>query len=390
MTGIKVKSIYFVLYMAFASWRVFYNVYLEQHQFTGVQIGVINALIQASLFIVVPVWGIIADKRGIRPSLRIAVISSAVVLFILAYVLNFWVLIFVVILLMLFHHPLGPLADALAVQFSESDIRYNYGNMRMWGSLGWAVASIIGGLVFVRTDLKFVFSVASLLFIVTLLFLRTPKSPATKLYHPHFQQIRLSDIIKNKALFFFIFILFAYGIACSPVNTYINLYFTGLGADNYVVGLAYAIQALAEVPFFLIGNYFLKRLGARTVIIFSMFVMAVRLFVYALFPSITVGLMMGALQGITLSFFLVGVVEFLHRHLPAGRHATAQSIIWALYFGIGNMTGNLVIGILKDSKGMVGVMQLFAFFTLVILLITSFDFMIIGRRSLAAGVSVKQ
>ena len=77
MTGRKVISIYFILYMGFASWRVFYNVYLDDNGFSGTQIGVINALIQASLFVVVPIWGYIADKRGIRPTLRIAVFASA-------------------------------------------------------------------------------------------------------------------------------------------------------------------------------------------------------------------------------------------------------------------------------------------------------------------------
>jgi MFS transporter, PPP family, 3-phenylpropionic acid transporter len=380
MTGAKVKAIYLILYMAFACWRVFYNVYLEQNQFTGIQIGVINALIQATLFIVVPVWGIIADKRGIRPSLRIAVIGSAAVLFLLAYVLNFWLLIIVILILTLFHHALGPLTDALAVQFSELNKKYNFGNLRMWGSLGWAIASIAGGFIFVRVDLKYAFSLSGILFIVSLLFLRTPKSPQTKLFHPHFQQIKIRELTNNKALLFFLLILFMYGIACSPVNAYINLYLTELGADNYTIGLAYAIQALIEVPFFLIGNYLLNRLGARKVIVISMLVMVIRLFVYALFPNITVGLLMGVLQGITLSFFLVGVVDFLHKQLPKGRHATAQSIIWALYFGLGNMTGNLVIGILKDSVGMVEVMSIFAYLTLLVLLITFIDFVFFSKR----------
>jgi PPP family 3-phenylpropionic acid transporter len=386
MTGAKIKTLYFVLYMAFASWRVFYNVYLEDHDFSGVEIGIINALIQATLFIVVPVWGIIADKRGIRPTLRIAVIGSASILLVLAYILNFWILIFIILFLMLFHHPLGPLTDALAVQFSESDKKYNYGNLRMWGSLGWAVASIIGGYLFIRFDLKFAFTLSGLLFITCLLFLQTPKAPTAKLYHPHFQQIKIRELTKNKALFFFIFILFVYGIACSPVNAYINLYFDELGADNYTIGLAYAIQAITETPFFLIGNYLLKRLGSRKIIVLSMFVMVIRLFMYALIPNITIGLLMGALQGITLSFFLVGVVDFLHKQLPAGRHATAQSILWALYFGLGNMVGNLVIGILKDSTGMVGVMHIFAFFTLSILLLTTVDFAVISKYAVFTKV----
>ncbi len=368
--------------MAYAIWRVFYNVYLEENNFTGVEIGIINAVFQSTLFIVVPIWGIIADKRGIRPSLRIAVAASAFLVLIVGIVLNFWWLVVIIFVLTLFYHPTGPLVDAMAVQFAESDRKkYNYGNLRMWGSLGWAIASIAGGYLFIKLDLRYSFPLAAFLFLITILFLRTPKKPTTKLYHPHFEQIQIKDITKNRALLFFMFILFLFGVASSPVNSFMNLYFTELGASNYIVGLAYSIQALSEIPFFIIGNYLLKRLGAKRVIVLSLIVMVIRLFVYALCPNITIALVMGVLQGITLSFFLVGVVDFLQKHLPRSRHATVQSILWGLYFGIGQTVGNLLIGVLKDIQSMVGVMLIFAFLTLAILIMTSIDFSIVYKRS---------
>ena len=60
MTGFKIKGIYIFLYMGYAIWRVFYNVYLDENDFTGTQIGVINALVQATIILIVPVWGVIA------------------------------------------------------------------------------------------------------------------------------------------------------------------------------------------------------------------------------------------------------------------------------------------------------------------------------------------
>jgi len=374
MTGIKI--IYFILYMAFATWRVFYNVYLEENNFSGIQIGVINALIQATIFFIVPVWGIIADRKGIRPTMRVALFFTGIMILGLGNVLNFWWLIAYISVLFLFHHPLGPLIDALAVQFSDTNHESNYGNLRLWGSFGWAVASIIGGYLFLQLGLKLIFPIASLLFLVTIIFLRIPERSPTKLYKPHFERIKFMEIVNNRALMIFLIILFLYGIACSPVNAYMNLYFSELGADNSQIGIAYTIQALSELPFFIIGNQLLKRFGSRLVIIISMMIMVVRLFIYAFVPSIPVALGACALQGITLSFLLVGVVDYIHSQLPRSRHATAQSLLWVLYFGLGHTLGNLFIGILKDMNGMVGVMFSFALLTCAILLITSVDFAI--------------
>ena len=159
-----------------------------------------------------------------------------------------------------------------------------------------------------------------------------------------------------------------------------NLYFSELGADNFIIGLAYTIQSLSELPFFIIGNRLLKKFGSRVVIIVSMMIMVVRLLIYALVPGIPVALMVCALQGITLSFLLVGVVDYLHAQLPKSRHATAQSLLWGLYFGLGHTVGNLIIGVLKDIGGMVGVMFNFAILTGVIFLITTIDFMLQLRK----------
>jgi hypothetical protein len=42
----------------------------------------------------VPLWGIIADKRGIRPTLILLVIGSAIMVFSLGHIHSFWVLMF--------------------------------------------------------------------------------------------------------------------------------------------------------------------------------------------------------------------------------------------------------------------------------------------------------
>lgn len=359
MTGFRVKAIYILLYMGYAVWKVFYNLYLDENNLSGFQIGTLNALIQASVVLIVPVWGVIADKRGIRPTLRMAVLVSAILISFLGGVLNFWLLIIYIIFLTFFILPLGPLTDALAVEYTKINAKYNYGNLRLWGSLGWGLASVLAGLVFAHINLKFIFPVSAGIFLLSLYFFRLP-GKRKRIFRPHFQPISIKELVKNKSLMIFLGILFLYGVASSPVNAYINLYFSELHADNFTIGSAFAIQSFSEIPFFILGNILLKRLGAKRIILLSMFFMTVRLFIYWMFPEITFALLTGVLQGITLSFFLVGVVHYINKKLPVGREATAQSLIWGLYFGIGHTLGNLFVGILKDHVGMVGVMKYFS------------------------------
>jgi PPP family 3-phenylpropionic acid transporter len=375
MTGIRIKAIYLSLYMAFATWRVFYNVFLDERHFSGTEIGIINALLQATIVLVVPVWGIFADKKGIRPTLFITVLITAVMMFFLGDILTFKWLVFYMLLITVFHHPLGPLIDAIAVQFSRSrPERYNYGNLRLWGSLGWAIASFLGGYLFSRIDLKFIFPVTAFFFLFSIVFLGFPFRSTKTVYRPDFKPIRLNVLIHNKPLLIFIGILLLYGIVCSPVNAFINLYFSELGVDKSVIGLAYSIQSLSELPFFILGNVLVRKFGAQRVIIIAMIVMVMRMFFYGLVPVISLALIMGVFQGVTLSFFLVGVVDYIHKQLPDGRDATAQSLIWGLYFGIGHTIGNLLTGYLKDLVGMIDVMNYFAWLALLVLIFSGLYF----------------
>lgn len=362
--------------MAYAIWRVFYNVYLDENDFSGAQIGVINALMQAMIILIVPVWGVIADKRGIRPVLRMAVFVTAVLIAFLGSMLNFWWLIFYIVILAAFTPSLGPLTDALAVEYTKVNPKYNYGRLRLWGSLGWGLASFLAGLIFQKTDLRLIFPVSAGVFLISLYFFRLPRK-RKKIYRPHFQPINIRELLKNRSFIVFLLIIFFYGITSSPVNAYLNLYFSELNAGNLTIGMAFAIQSASELPFFIIGSILLRKLGAKRMILLSMVFMSVRLFLYGVIPDITIALITGALQGITLSFFLVGAVDYIPKRLPDGRDATAQSLLWGLYFGIGHTVGNLIVGILKDHAGMVGVMRIFSVIVLCIFLITYFYFNLI-------------
>ncbi len=357
MTVFKIRSIYLFLYMAFAVWRVYYNIFLEQEGFIGAQIGTLNAIMQASIFLVVTLWGVYADHHGIRPTLRIGVLITAVLIFFLGKANSYVALLVYIPILSFFYHPMGPLTDALAMQYAETEKKHSYGSFRLWGSLGWALASIMGGLLFVKLPLKYIFPLSALLFLFAIPFLSTRKRK--KVFKPHFERLHFRELAKNKSLMWFTALVALYGVICSPVNSYLNLYFSAIHAPNSTIGYAYAIMALSEIPLFIIGNRLLKKIGLHKIILIGMLTMFIRFLLYGIFPTIAIALATGALQGISLAFFLVGSIEYIGRIMPPGKQATGQSIIWGSYLGIGQTLGNLLIGFLIDKIGMVAVMQLF-------------------------------
>lgn len=364
--------------MGFAVWRIYYNVFLENHGLSGTQIGTINAILQASLVFVLIYWGIIADKNGIRPVLGQLILSSAIILLPLTKITNFYILLFYILILSFVHHPLAPLLDALSTSYTSNNgnKKINYGSLRAFGSLGWGIASIWAGILFTKLSISYTFVISSLLYLTVLPFFVVPKI-RKNVYRIKLKNINLKIIIKNKWLLLFTFILMLYGIASSPISSFLNLYFVELKANNDIIGYAYAVQALSEVPFFFIGNRIFKKLGNANTLIISMSIMFLRLLLYGLSHNIYIGIILGVLQGFTFSFFLIPVVDYINKLLPNGYHATAQTIIWGCYFGIGNTLGNLLTGIIKDIKGMHGVMidaSMLTFFVLIITILYFYNY----------------
>jgi PPP family 3-phenylpropionic acid transporter len=206
------------------------------------------------------------------------------------------------------------------------------------------------------------------LFLVLVVFLTTRRRK--KIYRTNFEPVKFNDLFKNKPLFIFFILIILYGITCAPVNSFLNLYFTELSKRNDLVGYAYAIMAFSELPLFIVGNILVHKLGAQKVILIAMLTMIIRFILYGLFPEINLALAVGLLQGISLPFFLVGAIDYLHKIMPSGQYAKIQSFMWGGYFGIGQMTGNLIIGYMIDQSGMIQVMKIFIGISIICFLAT--------------------
>jgi len=372
LTANKIKYSYFVMNMGFAVWRIYYNVFLEKNGLSGTQIGILNAILQASLVFVLIYWGIKADKIGIRPVLGQLILISSILLILLTKITNFYILLFYIPILSFFHHPLAPLLDALSTNYltnNNNNNQVNYGSLRAYGSLGWGIASIWAGILFAKIPIYYIFIISSLLYLTVFPVFIVPKK-RKKIYRTGTEKVELKAIIQNKWILIFSFILILYGISSSPISSFLNLYFVELNANNNFIGYAYAVQALSEVPFFFIGNKIFKKFGISNTLIISISIMFIRLFFYSITNNVYIGICLGILQGITLSFFLIPVIEFINKLLPDGYHATAQTIIWGCYFGIGNTFGNLLTGIIKDVKGLHTVMFYASILTFFVLMFT--------------------
>jgi PPP family 3-phenylpropionic acid transporter len=382
--AVVIRIIFFLTYASGAAWLSYFNLFLKQYiGLTDGQVGIITAVQQINTLLLLPFWGMVADRFGRKNILTINMFLITVLLCGFIFQKTFISVLAFTYVFTLFYNPIVSLVDSIALDFLEQTGKSSYGSIRLWASIGWAVSSVITG-YFVRPErIYLIFPVASVVLLVNWLILKFIYRPLKII--KNLQSLRMKHLreifLKDKRLAILLLIMFLYGIFSAPIHLFINVYYAEIGAAYYHVGYAYAFQALSEVPFFFFGKRILEWTGARRMIVITMFVTSLRMFAYSITTNPWIAISIGTLHGISLALFLVAFISYVHQYIPPEYRATGQSFVYAFYFGGGMAFGNLWTGFIADQIGMSGAMIVEGILTLVLVLSTFFIFGTIQKIS---------
>lgn len=364
---LKLPVFYFLLAGSFASWQSLYNVYLDQIGYSSMQIGTLNAIFISTSALVVPFWGMMADKFGNNRILLILTLVCAAMVFTIGKTLAFhWMFVFIMII-SIFHQPGGAVVDGMAMGFVRSNPGYSFGQFRLWGSAGWALFSLLTGYVAAKNTGN-IFYLGAAVFLMLSIFnlLTLPERPVRNRSLVNFRSFGV--FIRNRQLLIFLVFILLSGLAVSPLHQFINLYYKDIGATNSFLGWVFFVQAVIEIPTFLLGVWLLRKTKPENVILLALFVSGARMFCYGFITDPLVAISFSAFHGITIAFFLIGVVEYVQAHTPDHLRTTGQALIWAFHYGAGVTLGNLVLGYMRDHYDMLVAMKLHAGMTAIVMI----------------------
>src|SRR4030067_2898714 len=111
----NVCAIYFFAYASWSAWWPLFTVYLQGVGLTGVQTGIVSSIAPVLMFVVQPIWGVIADRWGRKRLLIFSLVLSAVSLVGYVWVQGFWPIFFLTVVFSIFLNPVFPVVDTLAL-----------------------------------------------------------------------------------------------------------------------------------------------------------------------------------------------------------------------------------------------------------------------------------
>ncbi len=349
--GVTLCLLYLLYYGSGAAWNPFFNVYLRQIGLTGIEIGVLAGIKPAVMLVSQPLWGVGADLWGRRRTLLIAMFLSAVLL--LGYASSTAFLFFFAwaILYTFLSNPVGTLLDSLVLDYLEGRREVSFGQMRMWGGAGWAVAAFVVGYAITGRDIRliFVFGAALMLIGWWLAWRRTSEAGGRVQLGQTWTG--LGSLLRNRRLLLFLGLVTLLQIGAASIFSFYSVYMSELGASRRLIGFAFTLQGLSELPMYLVAAGLIRRIGPSRTVLLAFLIFALRAFLYSAISMPIFGMAVEMLHGLSFSLFLVASVDLVNREVPAQWRATGQSLFWAAYFGAGSILGNTWAGWLYDRIG---------------------------------------
>ena len=338
---------YFFYFAAISTLFPYLVLYYGELSLTGSQIGFLTAISPLVVLFSAPLLTGIADSSH-RHRLVLALSLSGVMLIVLVLsaVSTFALLLFLILLFAFFMSPVNPLADS-ATMFMLGDRKDLYGRVRLGGTIGFGIASLIAGMVIQRAGLNSSFFMFAFLIFITLLF-------GLKLKFPEIdKKVSVSKGIKSllarpRWVWFFA-LVFIGGLSLAIVNTYLFLYLDELGASKTLMGFSMVVATISEIPLLFFSNRLIRRFGSLGLLVLALFVAGLRLLLFSA-VHLPIGIVaIQCLQGLTFPIVWVAGVAYANEHAPVGLNATAQGLFGSMLMGFGAAAGNFLGGILIDA-----------------------------------------
>lgn len=325
----------------------------RQSGFSPAEIGLLNAIMPATATVAPFLWTAVADAT--RQGERIFLLNTwlcGVAALLLPLLGEFWLVAGAVALFAFVRAPLIPLANSMTFQ-ALGGKRQGYAAVRLWGTLGYIVTAVLGGLVVDRIGLRVsLFGVALTMGVSGSIAWWGRSRERVQL-----PSVGLGDIVEALRDRRLLLLVAAAGLAWmsyGPYATFYTIHLDRMGYSRSFAGLAWALAAGSELVLMHYWSRISGRFSGRTWFLIGLWASPVRWSVAAMADGAPLILAAQLVHAISFGVFYLAAVERVDGLAAPGLRATAQGILAAVTFGVGGLCGMLGGGLTYEWLGLRG------------------------------------
>jgi len=336
----RLSSYYFFYFTLFGSLLPFFGLYLQSLDFSALQIGQVMAVLIGTKIVAPYIWGWLADYSGrtmrwVRWCIGISTLASVGLL----WTQSFGGILLVVALFSFFWHGGLPLFEGYTFsQLGKQKARY--GQVRLWGSIGFIVAVLLLGEVLERWGIDWLPWAVIGLFFALWLTSWTLQEISTR---PGDQaSLAFVSILRSPMVWSLLLVAF---LAQFSHGTYYNFYSIDLVANGYgknTIAWLWALGVAAEIAVFFWMARLFQCCSVRMLIIASLLLTLLR-WQLTLWGVASLPIMMFAqlLHAASFGLFHAAALHLIDHHFVGKNRGRGQAVYAATSQGLGALAAGL-------------------------------------------------
>lgn len=352
---------YFIFFAAMATVVPYLQQILKMQGFRAYEIGLLLGIFEITGIFGPLLIGWFADRIGrYRLILLALTVGSGVSFLFFVFTIGFAAAFFVLILFGMMYRPIASLTDALASR-TLTDAVKQYGNARIWGSIGFVGISFfyqIWGFLDSSSPVRIV-----MVFIVlmTALFISNLSLPEIKMYGipgdlknkpAAAKRENPFKVLASMPVPFWIGISAAFIIkmGMSGYYSFFSIYLNEIYNLKGISGI-WGLGALAEIPVVLWGNRFVVRYGVAKMLGLAAAGTVLRMFIYAIAPPLPVILTGQLLHALSFGLLHITIIVLINHQITEKSRALAMAVFGGISYGLAGFIGSSLSGFILDSYG---------------------------------------
>ncbi len=375
----RLSIMMFLEFAVWGVWSVLLGKHMEHLGFSGKEISLVYLTTALGAMLSPLVAGWIADRfMPNQVFTGLVHLIGAVLLFVAWPLREFKPMFFALLAYAVLYMPTIALTNAIAF-YHMKDSR-KFGNVRVWGTIGWIIVNWCFSLYLITcagTSLGFQASGAHFSLsweglapaewrvgdalaaaaIVSLLMgvycFTLPNTPPSKQAKNPYAFLEAIKLIANRNFAVLLVISFVVAIELPFYYSFTNIFLTdtkaGVGLSPGTANLAMSLGQVAEIALMLLLAPSLRHLGMRRTIVLGILAWPLRYAVFAIGHPTWLVVAAQGLHGICYSFFFAGGMIAVERLCHKDIRASAQGLMVFATNGVGMLVGNLISGQLYDA-----------------------------------------
>jgi len=350
---------------------------LQMSHLTYAEIGIIYMIGSVFPILLQTVWGTLADKIGRRIIIILATIAVAVVSGLYPHASNFIQFLLLALLWYSFLAGAMTVTPALAMDIAGSaTVGKRFGRYRISGSIGWIASTAISGLVAESLGIRTIFYLAAILYLLSAVFIQISIKDQPMRKNEADAHGNLRSFVRNKNFVIFLATIFMANISVITFSSFLSLYIKKLGGSDALIGWAFSLAAVTEIPCMLYLGALSDKIGRKPILVVALFSYPLQLFLYTVVSQPYLILPIQLLHGLTFGVLYVASIAFVSdiasesRGVALGLYSTASSA--------GSAAGSGLAGVISNNYGLIYMYQFLTAFSFIPALL----FTIMAKESL--------